>query len=73
MEESRVRELIKEAVSVNGAVTEVIQSAIAGSLGELGAVKVHVQAAIGSLLEGPVQDAIAKAQSEIEFNTRGDQ
>ena len=73
MEDSRVRELVKESLGEDGAVTQAIQAAIAASLGELGAVKVHVQAALSSLLAGPVKDAVDKAKSELEFNTRGDQ
>ena len=42
------------------------------SLGELGAVSVHVQAALSTFLAGPIKEATEKAKAEIDFDMRGD-
>ena len=72
MEDARVKELIGEAAAANGAVTVAIQAAIVSSLGDTGAVQMHIQAALAAFLQGPVQEAIDKAKSEFDFDTRGD-
>ena len=72
MEESRVRELIEESLGEAGAVKLAIQSALSSSIGELGAVKIHVQTALAACLDGPIQDAINKAKSEMALEDRAD-
>ena len=72
MDESRVKELIKEALDENGAVTAAISKAIASALGELGAVKVHVQGALDSFLAGPVKSAIEHAHFANDFDAKAD-
>ena len=72
MEDSRVCELIKEALAEEGAIRQAMQSSMVSSLGELGAVSVHVQAALSTFLAGPIKEAIEKAKAEIDFDMRGD-
>lgn len=76
MEEAQVKQLVREGIAEalldGGAIHSGFQSEFSKLLGELGAVKIHVQAVLSFLLGGPIADAIEKAKNDIASDTKVD-